>query len=72
MALTGTTNSPGPSMNTPTPSTDVLIAIRASIQPRTGWWQAPLRPWHYAVSIGGAVIAMSGFVGVLLLHGAHR
>lgn len=49
-----------------------LIAIRAAIQPRRGWWQFELKPWHYWTAITSATVIAASFVALLATHGAIR
>lgn len=46
--------------------------IRESIEPRRGWWQFELRPWHYAVSIASTVIVTAAFLTLLTTFGGAR
>lgn len=72
MAPPSRTNSRSSVPDTPAPDTGVVRAIRASIQPRTGFWQFELRPWHYVVSISSTAVCFAGVVLVLLAHAGAR
>lgn len=72
MALTtGSPQSPSGTAATPTVDTAIVIAIRRSIQPRTGWWQFEFQPWHYWTAITSAVVLAVGF-GLIAYFGLHR
>lgn len=87
MALTSDHQSSSPTTNTPTGyrlnteavlvvsrpiATEQLLVIRRTIQPRRGWWQFELRPWHYWAAIGSAAVIATAFVALLVHVEAFR
>lgn len=71
MTTPSTTNPPAAAVDTPTPNTATLAAIRAW-KPEGGWWQFELRPWHYAVAIAAVFGCTAAVVLVVLTHAAAR
>lgn len=47
--------------------TATLQAIRADIEPNTGWWQRPLRKWHYVVAISVASVIGASLLALLFV-----
>lgn len=67
-----TTDSPSTAPDTPAVDSGLLRTIRASIEPRGGWWQFHLRPWHYWTAIASTAVVTTAFVYVVLTHGGIR
>lgn len=77
MALTtGSPQSPAPEADTPTPDTArtaaIRAAVRAQIEPRTGWWQFEFRPWHYWTALGTTTVVTAAFIALIATLGAVR